>query len=152
MGFDRSKLPDPLAYYAARGLKLTGRGKWRTTRCEFHGGSRMRINTETGSFVCMALCGAHGGDVLAYERAITGVGFVECAKALNAWVADGKPAVERRPMPYPPRDALEVLAYEATVAAVGACNAANGAPLTDEDRRRLLLATKRITTIVGFTQ
>ena len=62
MTFDRRNLPDPVAFYESHGLKLTGRGKWRTTSCTFHGGSdSMRVNTETGAFACMAGCGARGG-------------------------------------------------------------------------------------------
>lgn len=29
-GFDRDRLPDRLAYFAAEGLALTGRGRWRS--------------------------------------------------------------------------------------------------------------------------
>ena len=65
MGFDRRNLPDAVGYYESEGLKLTGRGKWRTTECKFHGGSNsMRVNVATGAFRCMN-CGARGGDVLA---------------------------------------------------------------------------------------
>ena len=68
MSFDRTHLPEPVGYFEERGLVLTGpaRAKWRTTACTFHGGSdSMRINTQTGAWVCMAGCGAKGGDVLA---------------------------------------------------------------------------------------
>ena len=93
MPFDRRNLPDPISYYESEGLKLTSRGKWRTTACQFHGGSdSMRINTETGAFACMAGCGARGGDVLAYHMAQHGLEFVEAAKALGAWIDDGRPA------------------------------------------------------------
>ena len=92
MGFDRRNLPDPITYFEGVGLKLTGRGKWRTTECKFHGGSdSMRVNTDSGAFACMAGCGARGGDVLAYEMATGGLGFIEGAKELGAWVDDGKP-------------------------------------------------------------
>ena len=56
MPFDRRNLPDPISYYESEGLKLTSRGKWRTTACQFHGGSdSMRINTDSGAFACMAV-------------------------------------------------------------------------------------------------
>ena len=72
MPFDRRNLPDAVSYYESEGLKLTSRGKWRTTACQFHGGSdSMRINTDSGAFACMA-CGASGGDVLSYEMQATG--------------------------------------------------------------------------------
>ena len=55
MGFDRTLLPDPPTFYENTGLRLAGRGKWRTTACAFHDGSdSMRINLQTGAFVCMA--------------------------------------------------------------------------------------------------
>ena len=47
MPFDRRNLPDAVSYYESEGLKLTSRGKWRTTECKFHGGSD-----------AMALCSA----------------------------------------------------------------------------------------------
>ena len=51
MPFDRRNLPDPISYYESEGLKLTSRGKWRTTACQFHGGSdSMRINADSGAF------------------------------------------------------------------------------------------------------
>ena len=148
-GFDRRALPDPVGYYEAEGLKLTGRGKWRTTECKFHGGSdSMRINTESGAFVCMAGCGARGGDVLSYHMAQHGLEFVEAAKALGAWVDDGRPAQRHRPTPLTPRQALEVLAYEANLTAHEAARMANGAFLTPEERRRLLTAAGRIAKLV----
>jgi hypothetical protein len=151
MSLDRSRLPDTLGFYKARGLKLLGRGKWRTTCCEFHGGSdSMRINVESGAFVCMAGCGAHGGDIVGYSMAVDGNDFVSAATALGAWVTDGeKVPTHRKPLAFHARDAIEVLAHEATIAAVAACNVANGAVLTEEDKHRLLQATNRITTIVG---
>lgn len=91
MSFDRTRLPDPEGFYLAAGLELTGRGRWRTTRCEFHGGSdSMRINLQSGAFVCMAGCGAKGGDVLAYRMAAAGEDFQTAARALGAWVDDGQ--------------------------------------------------------------
>ena len=67
MSFDRTRLPDPIEYYEnLAGLRFKERGgKWRTTACNFHGGSdSLRINTASGGYICMS-CGAGGGDVLA---------------------------------------------------------------------------------------
>ena len=145
MSYQRDRLPDPIGYFEGQGLKLTKRGKWRTTECRFHDGSdSMRINTLSGAFVCMTGCGAKGGDVLAYEMAAHGVDFVTAAKALGAWVEDGKPEPRRKPTPLPPRAALEVLAFEATLTAVAAGNLAAGLVLVDKDRKRLLTAANRI--------
>lgn len=152
MSFDRDRLPEPIGYFEGQALKLSKRGKWRTTECRFHGGSdSMRINTATGAWVCMS-CGAKGGDVLAYEMATTGVDFVTAAKALGAWVDDGKPEPRQKPAPLPPRAALEVLSFEATLAAVAAGNLAHGLALTARDRTRLMTAANRINKLVEAYQ
>lgn len=144
MSFDRDRLPEPIGYFEGQALKLSKRGKWRTTECRFHGGSdSMRINTATGAWVCMS-CGAKGGDVLAYEITAHGVDFVTAAKALGAWVEDGKPEPNRKPAPLPPRSALEVLAFETTLTAVAAGNLAHGVALSTKDRARLMIAANRI--------
>ena len=149
MPFDRRNLPDAVSYYESEGLKLTSRGKWRTTECKFHGGSdSMRINTETGAFACMAGCGARGGDVLAYHMAQHGLEFVEAAKALGAWIDDGRPATQHKPSPLSPRQALEVLAVEANLVAIAAANVAHGVVLSQVDLSRVLTASGRITRLV----
>jgi hypothetical protein len=145
--FIKDRLPDPVTFFEAEGLKLDGRGKWRTTECKFHDGSdSMRVNTTTGGWVCMS-CGIKGGDVLAYHQAAHGLDFIDAAKALGAWQEDGKPNVAQRPKPLPAGDALRVLAFESLLAAVAAGNIANGIQLTDDDRARLMVAAQRITTI-----
>lgn len=152
MTFERDRLPDPTGYYEAEGLHLIGprNAKWKTTSCNFHGGTdSMRINTQIGAFVCMAGCGARGGDVLAYHMAHHGMEFVEAAKALGAWVEDGRPQVQRKPTALSPRAALEVLGFESTLVAVTAGNVANGMALTDTDRQRLMVCVGRINRIVG---
>ena len=148
MAFDRRNLPDPTTFYEERGLRLTGRGKWRTTSCAFHGGSdSMRVNTESGAFACMAGSGARGGDVLAYHMAHAGLDFINAAKELGAWVDDGNPA-PARPTPLPVRDALAVLATEANLVAVAAANVAHGVTLAQVDLDRLMLSAGRIQKIV----
>lgn len=151
MGFERDRLPDPATYFEGEGLTLTGprSAKWKTAACTFHGGSdSMRINTATGAWVCMAGCGARGGDVLAYQMAAHAMDFIEAAQALGAWVEDGKPHIQQRPTPLSPRAALQVLAFESTVTAVAAGNLANGVDLTDDDLARLLTAASRIARLV----
>lgn len=146
--FLRDQLPDPLTYFVDSGLQLTAKGKWRTARCEFHGGSdSMRINTATGAWVCMS-CGAKGGDVLSYHMLAHNLDFVPAAKALGAWRDSGKAASRQNPTPLPARAALEVLQQEATLAAVAASNVANGVMLSDGDRARLLRAAGRINRIM----
>ena len=112
--FVRENLPDPLSYFKARGLVLQPGKNWRRTSCEFHGGRRtMQVNIKTGAFKCMAECGAKGGDVLAYEMATKGCGFVEAAKFLNAFEEDGKPyRGPTRPKKIPALDLISLVRYE----------------------------------------
>ena len=148
MTFDRNHLPDPASYFEAEGLKLDGRGKWSTTECKFHGGSdSMRINLASGGYCCMS-CGEKGGDVLAYHMAAHGLEFVDAAKALGAWVEDGRPAVQHKPAPLPPRAALQVIGFEASLAAIAAANVARGVALSDVDLSRLITAANRIMRLV----
>ena len=148
MPFDRTLLPEPAGYFASQGLTLKGphRSPWQTTACSFHGGSdSMRFNLVSGGFVCMN-CGVKGGDVLAYEMQASSLEFVAAAKALGAWVEDGRgPAGPQKPSPLSPRQALAVLSFESLIVAVAAGNLANGQPITDADRSRLRVCSNRIT-------
>jgi hypothetical protein len=85
--FRRDWLPSWLVYANQRGMKLSGSDGQiqRRTRCTIHGGERdsLTINV-TGPWLCQS-CGARGGDVLTYHRAVTGLGFVEAARELGAW-------------------------------------------------------------------
>jgi len=149
MTFDRNLLPDPTSYFENQGLKLAGprSAKWKTTRCRFHDGSdSMRVNAASGSWVCMS-CGQKGGDVLAYEIAVTGADFVAAAKAIGAWVDDGRPHMPQKPTSLSPRSALSVMAFESTLTAIAAGNIARGVALSDADRSRLMLAVQRINLI-----
>ena len=84
--FQRDLLPDAPGYYSSEGLRLDGRGTWRSTLCPFHDDHNpsLRVNTETGAYRCMS-CGAHGGDVLDFHREPHGLGFKDAARALDAW-------------------------------------------------------------------
>lgn len=148
MGFNREALPEPLGYYEAQGLQFRERkGKWRTARCDFHGGSdSLRVNTATGAWVCMS-CGASGGDVLAFEMQLTGTDFVSAAKTLGAWIEDGKPAIPSKPTPISARAALQALSFEALLVAMEAARVAKGARPTEADKARVLAASNRITRI-----
>jgi hypothetical protein len=142
MAFNRERLSDPIAYYQGKGLTLMGshHASWRITRCHFHSVSdSMRIKVVSGAFRCMA-CEARGGDLLAYHMAVHGVDFVEAAKAIGAWTEDAQPALRYRPAQLSPRDALEILGFEATFTAVAAANMANRVPLSDKDHNRLMVA------------
>lgn len=84
--FKRDRLPSPAGYYEAQGLQLTGRGGWRNAVCPFHQDTHpsLRVRIDSGAFRCM-VCGAHGGDVLAFHMQRHGLRFIEAAKALGAW-------------------------------------------------------------------
>ncbi len=85
--FDRDRLPDPEGYYTAELNALRGRGVWRDAVCCFHKDTRpsLRVNIQTGAFRCM-VCGASGGDVLAFQRQRYGQTFPDAAKTLGAWI------------------------------------------------------------------
>jgi hypothetical protein len=150
MGLLRDHLPEPASYFESQGLVLQPGAKWRTTRCDFHDGSdSMRVNVQTGAWVCMAGCGAKGGDVLAYQMQRHDQPFIQAAKALGAWQDDPRDETQprRKPLPFPARDALEVLADEAMLVAVAAGNVAHGVVLSAVDRARLMQAAGRINVI-----
>jgi len=67
-------------------LQLTGGGEWKSAICPFHKDTKpsLRVRLDTGGFRCM-VCGAHGGDVLAFHRQRYGLRFIEAAKSLRAW-------------------------------------------------------------------
>lgn len=99
----------------------------------------MRVNVSTGAWCCMS-CGARGGDVLAYEMAAHGLTFIEAAKALGAWIDDGKPQQHRRPKALPAHEALELIERESNLVAIEAARLANGHAVTKEIKARLLQA------------
>lgn len=152
MGFSREALQgvDARSYYEAQGLNLSKGRKWVTGNCPFHGGSdSLRINMQNGALVCMAGCGARGGDVLGFHMAALGMDFAQAAKALGCWLDDGKPA-PTRPAPLSARDALMVLGAESNLVAIAAGNLTHGVALTGLDLSRLLQAAGRIQTIAGY--
>lgn len=145
--FLRDNLPDPASYFSEEGLVLSGprSAKWKTTRCDFHGGSdSMRVNTETGTFICMAGCGARGGDVLAYHMAAHGLGFVEAARALGAYRDDDKSHKgSTRPTPIAARLLLKLAAEELMVGAIVMSDCLAGR-ITDADFDRFRDAAGRV--------
>ena len=84
--YRRDRLPDPSAYYEAHLDGLLRRGDWASVCCPFHQDQRpsLSVNLKHGGYFCHA-CGASGGDVLDFHRGLTGMGFIEAAKALGAW-------------------------------------------------------------------
>ena len=83
--FNRVRLPEPDKYFEGQGLVLIGKGNWRSAKCPFHDDESPSLRVHVGGgFKCMS-CGAKGGDVLAFHRLRTGLGFVDAAKDLSAW-------------------------------------------------------------------
>lgn len=84
--FNRDLLPSCSEYFRKFGLKLIGRGEWKSAICPFHEDNEpsLRIRLDTGGFRCMA-CGVHGGDILAFHMQFYGLDFVTAAKDLGAW-------------------------------------------------------------------
>ena len=89
--FSRRALPDTLSYYQSQDLVLKGGGAWRSAVCPFHPDTHpsLRVNIERGAYRCM-VCGAHGGDVLAFHMHRHGLGFVDACKQLGAWLEGGQ--------------------------------------------------------------
>lgn len=85
--FSREALPPAIPYYESQNIKLKGSGAWRDAICPFHPDTKpsLRINVEKGAYRCM-VCGARGGDVLAFHQHKYGLNFVESCKQLGAWV------------------------------------------------------------------
>jgi DNA primase len=145
--YDRDLLPDPSAFYEGEGLTLKGAGRWKTTRCVFHGGSdSMRINTDSGAFKCMA-CEQHGGDVLDYLMQWHGLEFMEAAEALGATVDDGRPSRPKPETTLSPSAALMLIQSEAWLIACTALATAEA--IKDEaDRARLIEAARVIQNVM----
>ena len=143
--FMRDRLPDPVSFFEAEGLTLTGPGKWKTTRCDFHDGSdSMRVNSESGAWRCMN-CGAKGGDVLAYAMQRHFEGFIEAARKLGAYVEDGKP--HRGPTQaatLPARDAMQLAASELLVALLVIADIKTGLIPSAADWQRFIVSASRL--------
>ena len=85
--FSRKDLPSSITYYETQGIKLKGSGTWRDAICPFHTDTKpsLRVRVENGAYRCMS-CGARGGDILAFHMHKHGLGFIQAAKELGAWV------------------------------------------------------------------
>lgn len=141
-GFDRECVPSWPDYADRVGLSLDGRGRWRTTRCDIHGGGdSLRVNVESGGWVCMA-CGAKGGDTVAHLMLIESIDFVAAARALGCWVDGG--TAPPRPARLPARDALGAIGPELGVCMVVIADARRGTTPNDTDWHRFLQAAGRV--------
>lgn len=86
---DHQSLPTPETYLRERGLLTQhGRGEWVSIRCPAHKNgdeahASLRVSLRDGHFRCHA-CGATGGDVLALHRLVSGLGFRDAVRDLDA--------------------------------------------------------------------
>ena len=146
--FVKERLPAPIDYFDLEGVQLKGPGKWKTGPCHFHGGSdSMRVNVQSGGWCCMN-CGTKGGDVLAYTMQRHGLGFVEAARALGAYIDDNKP--HRGPAKattLSARDAMQLVAFELNVPVVVIADIRSGVIPCDADWQRFLTSAGRIITL-----
>ena len=146
--FIRDRLPDPISYFDSEDVHLVGPGGWKTGPCHFHGGSdSMRVKITSGGWCCMA-CGAHGGDVLAYHMQRYGLGFVEAAIELGAYVDDGRRYTGKTtPATLPARDAMQLVAHELRIAFVVISDVRAGVIPNDDDWQRFITGIGRLETL-----
>ena len=143
--YHRETLPDLASYLDAADVHLVGPGHWKTGPCHFHGGSdSLRVNVKSGGWVCMA-CGAKGGDVLAYHMQRHGLGFVEAARELGAYVDDGRRYSSRTTTTtLSARDAMQVVAQEMLVLFVVIADIRAGVIPTESDWLRFVVGAGRV--------
>ena len=143
--FIRDRLPDPATYFEGEGVLLKGPGQWKTGPCHLHGGSdSLRVKVATGAWRCMA-CGAKGGDVLAYAMQRHFEGFIDAARALGAYVDDGKPHKgQMQATTLPARDAMQLAALELLVAFVVISDIKAGVIPSTADWQRFITSAGRV--------
>lgn len=140
--FVREMMPDPQVYLEGRGLRLQGRGEWRTTSCPVHGGSdSLRVNVRSGGFICMAGCGLKGGDLVSFVEQVDGVPFVTAAKQLGAWVPGPWATHKQTSRGFSAADALRSVALELNVCRVVVADVRNGHVPNDADWGTFLRAS-----------
>jgi hypothetical protein len=122
------------------GLKQTGVDRW-LALCPAHDDKRpslsvREIDSDRVLVHCWSGCGV--------EAVLAAVGLTFEALYPEHPSHHAKP--ERRP--FPAADVLRAVEREALIVTVAASNLGNGGELTDDDRKRLLLAASRLTAAV----
>ena len=93
-------------------------------------------------------CGAKGGDVLSYQMQMHGMEFVEAAKALGAYVDDGRRyTFKTTATTLSARDAMQVVAHELLVLFVVIADIRAGVIPTDADWLRFVVGAGRVETL-----
>lgn len=143
--FIRDALPGWHRYADDHGLTLQGRGKWLSVLCDFHADTEpsMRVNTETGGWICMS-CGAKGGDVLSHYMQRIGADFVQAAKDLGAWNEAAVPRAAGKPRTLSAADAMQVVRHELLVLFVVIADVRAGVIPNDADWHRFTQGAGRI--------
>ena len=143
--FSKDRLPDAQSYFESEDVPLVGPGRWKTGPCHFHGGSdSLRVNTQSGGWCCMA-CDVKGGDVLAYHMQMHGMEFVEAARALGAYVDDGKHYSRKTtPAALSARDAIQLAAHEMRILFVVVADVRAGVIPADADWQRFIEGARRV--------
>ena len=146
--FNRAALPDWPTYAGTIGLTLVGKGQWRTTKCELHGGSdSLRVKVQSGGWICMN-CQAHGGDTLSHYMQRTGADFKEAALALGAWDKTKVKHTERAPRTLGAHDAMEVIVAHLLTVVLVISNARQGVTPSDADWLSFLSSVGSIEALV----
>lgn len=143
---NRERIPDWLTYADQIGLPMLGRGKWRNVRCDFHddGTPSMRVNTETGGWICMS-CGEKGGDTISHLMKRSGTDFVTAARQLGCWDEGAHAQSPAAPRRLSARDALMALEPDLNLCALVIADARTGVLPSNEDWSAFLEAAGRVT-------
>jgi hypothetical protein len=123
-------------------VRRTGPGTY-LARCSAHNdrGPSLSVRERDDGVIllhCFAGCEVH--DILAAVGLDIGALFPERA-------VDHRIGPDRRP--FPAADALRAVGFEALVVAAGAVAVANGEPVSEVDRERLILAASRIQSAIS---
>lgn len=148
--FDNLKLSPPrqavppLDRLLARldGVKRTGPGRW-LAACPAHDDRRASLSVrelDDGRLLIHDFAGCPAHAVLA------AVGLGLCDLYPAALHHHGKPQRQ----PFAPADALRCIAFEAVVVAAAAVSVANGDPVSETDRARVVRAAARINSALKF--
>lgn len=123
------------------GVKRIGVDRW-LARCPAHDDKRASLavrELDDGRVLIHDFAGCAAADILA----AVGLEFDALYPARSV---DHRARSERRS--FPATDVLRAVEYEALISATAASLLGNGGALTDEDRARLLLASRRISQAV----
>lgn len=135
--------PSSLLLQRLEGVITTGKG-WRS-RCPAHGGKSTSLaitEGDNGTLLVHCFAGCQVYDVLAAVGLQMGDLFVR--KDLHSMTPSERRQLRQATLLPRWRAALDVLANEATVLLIAACQLGDGAPLNDTDLSRLRLAAIRV--------